>query len=133
MKILILATVAAAMFALGSTANAAQQIASPIIFGNHFQDLAECVVLNAGSGPLAVGLTIVNDAGDTVATSNCDGPLGAGEFCSLTRAIDFQNSFACVATAPSTRSLRGTLILDQTVLDDFFVPNSHPIRAAALQ
>jgi hypothetical protein len=24
-------------------------------------------------------------------------------------------------------------ILDQTVLDDFFVPNSHPIRAAALQ
>jgi hypothetical protein len=30
-------------------------------------------------------------------------------------------------------SLRGTLILDQTVLDDFFVPNSHPIRAAALQ
>jgi hypothetical protein len=132
MKILILAT-AAALFVLGSTANAAQQIASPIIFGNHFQDLAECVVLNAGSKPLAVTVKIINDAGDTVATSSCDGSLGVAEFCSLTAAIDFQDSFACVATAPSTASLRGTLILDQTVFDDFLVANLHPIRAAALE
>jgi hypothetical protein len=133
MKSLILATAAAAMLALGSAANAAQQIASPIIFGNHFQELAECVVLNAGSKPLSVGVKIINDAGDTVATSSCDGPLGAAEFCSLTTAIDFQNSFACVATASSTTNLRGTLILDQTVFDDFLVPNLHPIRAAALE
>jgi hypothetical protein len=132
MKILIVAT-AAAVFALGSAAYAAQQIASPIIFGNHFQELAECVVLNAGSKPLAVGVKIINDAGDTVATGSCGGPLGAAEFCSLTTAIDFQNSFACVATAPSTANLRGTLILDQKVFDDFLVPNLHPIRAATLE
>ena len=35
------------------------------------------VVLDGGSKPLAVGLKIVNDAGDTVATSSCDGSLGA--------------------------------------------------------
>ena len=52
---------------------------------------------------------------------------------SLTTAIDFQNSFACVATAPSTANLRGTLILDQKVSDDFLVPNLHPIRAAVLE
>jgi len=51
MKILILATAAAAMFALGSTANAAQQIASPIIFGNHFQELAEWSSWTAAPNP----------------------------------------------------------------------------------
>jgi hypothetical protein len=131
MKTLILGA-AAAVLAFGGTAHAAQ-LASPIIFGNHFQEVAECVVLNAGTRPLAVAVKIVNDAGDTVTTGRCDGSLGAGEFCSLTAAIDFRNSFACVATAPSTASLRGTLILEQKVLDDFFVANLHPIRSAALQ
>jgi hypothetical protein len=76
---------------------------------------------------------IVNDAGDTVTTRSCGGSLGAAEFCSVATVIDFQNSFACVATAPSTANLRGTLILDQKVFDDFSVPNLHPIRAAGLQ
>jgi hypothetical protein len=52
--------------------------------------------------------------------------LSAAEFCSLTTAIDFQNSFACVATAPSTANLRGTLILDQKVFDGFLVPEPPP-------
>lgn len=133
MKSLILSAACAFVLALGGRANAAQQISSPSIFGNHFQEVAECVVLNSGSKPLAVAVKIINDLGDTVATSSCSGALGAGEFCSLARTIDFRNSFACVATAPSTTNLRGTLVLEQKVFDDFFVPNFQPIRAASLQ
>jgi len=132
MKSLIVSTAFAFVLTLGGLANAAQ-IASPSIFGNHFQEDAECVVLNSGTKPLAVTVKIINDLGDTVATSNCSGPLGAGEFCSVVRSIDFRNSFSCVATAPSTASLRGTLVLEQKVVDDFFLLQTHPIRFASLQ
>jgi hypothetical protein len=53
--------------------------------------------------------------------------------CSVATTIDFRNAFACVATAPSTANLRGTLVLDQHVLDEFFVSNLRPIRSAPLQ
>lgn len=132
MKTLVVAATVA-ILGFATAAHAAQQIASPIIFGDHFQELAECVVLNAGTKPTTIAVKIVDDAGDTVASGTCDGSLGAGEFCSITADIDFRHSFACVATAPSTRSLRGTLILDDKVLDDFFVENLHPVRAATLQ
>jgi hypothetical protein len=131
MKTLIVAA-AAALLSVGTAAHAAQ-IASPVIFGGHFQEVAECVVLNADTKPVTIGVKIVDDAGTTVASGTCDGQLGASEFCSLPASIDFRHSFACVATAPSTRNLRATLILEEKVFDDFFVANLHPIRAAALQ
>ena len=132
MKSLAVAAVAAVL-ALGSAAKAAEQIASPAVFGNHFQEVAECVVLNAGLKPAAVTVKIINDVGDTVATSNCNGPLGTNEFCSVARTIDFRNAFACVVSAPSIASVRGTLVLLQKELDQFFVPNLHPVRTAELQ
>jgi len=131
MKNLIVAA-AAALLSVGSAAHAAH-IASPVIFGNHFQEVAECVVLNADTKPVPIGVKIVDDAGTTVASGTCDGPLDPGEFCSIPATIDFRHSFACVATAPSTKNLRATLVLEEKVFDDFFVPNLHPVRAAALQ
>ncbi len=131
MKTLIVAA-AVALSCIGTAAHAAQ-IASPVIFGNHFQQLAECVVLNADTRPVTVGVKIVDDAGTTVASGTCDGALDPGAFCSIPATIDFRHSFACIATAPSTRNLRATLILEEKVFDDFFVPNLHPIRAASLQ
>lgn len=132
MKTLIVAAAAAAL-SLGTAAHAAQQIASPVVFGNHFQEVAECVILNAGTRPATLSVKIVDDAGTTVGSGTCGGSLEPGGFCTVTANIDFRNSFACVATAASTRTLRGTLFLHQKVLDDFFVANLHPIRAASLQ
>ena len=134
MKTLIVASAFAGLLALALVEpSEGAQITSPVIFGNHFQDHAECVVLNAGTRPLAVTVKIVDDTGQTRGTSTCDGALGVGEFCSAVAGIDFRNSFACVATAPSTANLRGTLVLEETVFDDFFVAQLHPIRSAPLR
>jgi hypothetical protein len=132
MKALIVAAIVVAALALGGSAHAAQ-ISSPAIFGNQIQDTAECVVLNFGTRALAVTVKILNDAGQPAATSTCDGPLGGGQFCSVAARITPQHAFACVATAPSTSMLRGTLILDQRVLDDFGVAQLQPIRSAPLR
>jgi hypothetical protein len=132
MKRLVFAAVVAAL-AIGGVAQAAEQIASPVVFGNHFQERAECVVMNAGTKPVAVTVKIVDDTGQTVATSNCNGPLGPSEFCSVVKGIDFRNSFACVASAPSIANVRGTLMLLHKEIDDFFVPQFRPSRVASLQ
>ena len=119
MRTLILATVCAGVLALSGMSEAAQ-ISSASIFGGHFQTRAECVVLNFGTRPVAATVKILNDNGQTAATSNCDGSLDPGEFCSVAAAITFQNplasiqfmnSFSCVATAASTANLRGALVI----------------------
>ena len=142
MRTLIVATAFAGVLALGGMCEAAQ-ISSPAIFGGHFQSLAECVVLNFGTRPVATTVKILNDNGETAATSNCSGPLDAGEFCSVAAAITFQNplasinfmnSFSCVATAASTANLRGALVIYQDVFDvDFGVSNLQPMTSAPLQ
>ena len=113
MRTLIVATVCAGVLACSGMSEAAQ-ISSASIFGGHFQTRAECVILNFGTRPVAATVKILNDNGQTAATSNCDGSLDAGEFCSVVAAITFRtrlhpsfmNSFSCVATAASTANLR---------------------------
>ena len=121
----------------------AAQISSASIFGGHFQTKAECVVLNAGTRPIATTVKILNDNGATAATSNCSGPLDSGEFCSVVATISFQNplasinfmnSFSCVATAGSTVNLRGALVIYEDVFDVVFgISNLQPMRAAPLE
>jgi hypothetical protein len=143
MRTLILATVCAGVLALSGMSEAAQ-ISSASIFGGHFQTRAECVVLNFGTTPIpAATVKILNDNGQTAATSNCDGALDAGEFCSVVAAITNQNplasihnmnSYSCVATAPSTGNLRGALVIYEEVYDyDWGIYNWHPMRSAPLQ
>ena len=142
MRTLILATVCTGVLALSGMSEAAQ-ISSTPIFGGHFQSRAECVVLNFGTRPVAATVKILNDNGETAATSNCSGPLAAGEFCSVAAAITFQNplaslnfmnSFSCVATAASTANLRGALVIYQDVFDVVFgISNLQPMTSAPLQ
>jgi hypothetical protein len=142
MRTLILATVCASVLVFSGMSEAAQ-ISSPSIFGGHFQTRAECAVLNFGTRPVAATVKILNDNGQTAATTNCDGSLDAGEFCSVVAAITSQNplasmhnmnSYSCVATAPSTGSLRGALVIYEEVYDyDWGIYNLQPMRSAPLQ
>lgn len=65
MERLPFAAVVAAL-AIGGAAQAAEQIASPVVFGNHFQERAECVVMNAGTKPVPVTVKIVDDTVDAL-------------------------------------------------------------------
>ncbi len=135
-KTLIVAMAFAGMVATGGLARAARMIATPDIHGNFLQDFAECVVLNSGTRPLSgVTVKILDDSGVTRTTTDCSGPLGAGQFCSVSAVINNNNlqAFACVATAASTTNLRGTLVLYKHELDQFNVSNLRPIRSAPLQ
>ncbi len=75
---------------------------------------------------------IIDEAGATKATSTCDGPLGAGEFCSLDIALGFVGAFSCTATASSVANLRGALALEEQVVDSFGLFQLHVVRAAPL-
>jgi len=142
MRTLILVTVCAGVLALSGMSEAAQ-ISSAPIFGGHFQSRAECVILNFGTRPVAATVKILNDNGQTAATSSCDGSLEAGEFCSVVAAVTSQNplasihnmnSYSCVATAPSTGTLRGALVIYEEVYDsDWDIYNLQPMRSAPLQ
>jgi hypothetical protein len=134
-KTLIVAMAFAGMMALGGLARAARMIATPDIHGNFLQDFAECVVLNSGPRPLSVTVEILDNFGGTRATTDCSGPLGAGQFCSVGAVINNNDpdASACIATAPSTTNLRGTLVLYEHDLDKFGVSNLRPIRSAPLQ
>ncbi len=135
MKTLILAMACAAVLALGGMSYAAQ-ISSPTIFGTSSQDLAHCVVLNGGTSALTVALKIVNDFGGTEATSNCSGPLGAGQFCNLVARVTDSGSgvFACIATAGNVTNLRGTLVLEEELPDPVFGNLfRRPIRSAPMR
>ena len=132
MRTFIVATAFAGVLAVGGLAHAAQ-IASPMLFGGHFQQLAECVVLNAGTTPANItSVKIVDDTGHTRSSQTCAGPLDAGEFCQTVAQIDFNNSFGCVMTAPTTANLRASITIDEFDFDDFFVRNTRPMTSAPL-
>ena len=101
---------------------------------DHFQELAECIVLNAGTKPVVVSsVKIVDDTGQTRSSETCSGSLGAGEFCQIVAHIDFNNSFACIVTAPATTTLRASIVLDEFAFDAFFVKNVRPMTSAPLE
>src|SRR5262245_48978603 len=88
MRTLIAAIACAAALAWGGVSQAAQ-LASPTIYGNAEQFLAECAIINGGTGPQAVNVKIISEFGDTVGSESCGGPtLAAGDACSLSLAID---------------------------------------------
>jgi len=127
----------AAVLTLSGLAQAAQTatLATPMIFGTGEQDRADCLVLNGGPSPLTVTLRIVDDFGQTVATSSCSGPLGAGQFCALRTPIDNAEAQACLATVEgATTNLRGTLVLEEKLTDPvwgtFFY---RPVRSAPMR
>src|SRR5262245_40195652 len=119
MKALVAATACAGVLALSSWSQAAQ-MSSPTIFGSGTQDRADCVVLNGGTTALAVTVTLLSEYGVTVGTSTCDEPVGAGQFCALSRPIDSAGAYACIVTAPSVTNLRGALVLGEEVYDPIF-------------
>ena len=131
MKTFMVAVVVAGVLGVSGLAHAAQ-IASPSIFGNQNQSVVECVVLNFGTRPVAVTLKIIDELAATKATSTCDGALAPGEFCSVSASL-FVAGFGCTATAPSTATLRGTLIINQRVVDDFGVTQLQPIVSTPLR
>ena len=110
----------------------AAQIASPTIFGSIEQVLGECSVINGSPGTLTVSLKIVDELGATAATSNCDGPLTAGEFCALSVPIDNAAGYACIATG-QTANLRGSMALERKVQDSFGLFNFQIIRIAPMR
>lgn len=133
MKTFIVVTACAAVLALSGLAQAAQ-ISTPMLFGTGTQDKAHCLVLNGGTSPLAVTVTLRNEYGGTEATDTCGGPLGAGQFCALRRAIDNAGAYACIATAGSTASLRGTLVLEEALLDPVWGTTFlRPVRSAPMR
>ncbi len=132
MRILVVLAACAGVLALAGSAHAAQ-IASPTTFGAFTQDRAECVVLNGGTAALAVTVKILNESGGTVKTSTCGGSLPEGEFCSVSTAIDFGVGYACIATAPSTASLRGALVISEQLPDGFGSTYFLRIRSAPLR
>lgn len=124
MRTFIAATALATVLALTGASQAAE-ISSPGIFGVVFQFMAECVVYNAGKTPLQVTVKIVGHNGSSLETYNCGGPLGAGQFCAVNAGwgdglpLDDGIPVACVATAPSVANLRGTMVIQERVPDDF--------------
>jgi hypothetical protein len=132
MRTLIMAMTCAGVLALGGVTQAAQ-IATPTIFGSGEQDAAECAVFNGGTTALAVTVKILNEVGGREATYSCGGPVAPGQFCAVFRPIDNEGAFACVATAGSTASLRGALVLYEKVLDSFGLFRFRAIRSSTLQ
>jgi hypothetical protein len=132
MRTLVVTMACAAVLVLSGMSQAAQ-IASPPIFGTGDQDFAHCIVLNGGMTPLAVAVKIINEFGGTEATYNCSGPLGAGQFCALRRAIDNAGAYACVATAGSTANLRGALTLEEEQPDPSGGEFLRPIRSEPMR
>jgi hypothetical protein len=127
----------AAVLTLSGLAQAAQSatIATPMIFGTGEQDRADCLVLNGGTTPGTVALRIVDDFGQTVATSSCSGPLGAGQFCALRTPIDNAEAHACIATVEgATTNLRGTLVLEEKLTDPIWGTFFYrPVRSAPMR
>ena len=132
MRAFIIALAGAGVLALSGVSPAAQ-ISSPMVFGNVSQDRAECVVVNGGTAPLTVTLKIVDEAGATKVTSNCDGSIPAGDFCDLIMPVGFVGAFSCTATAPSVTNLRGALVLEDKVLDSFGLFQFRAIRSEQLR
>ena len=122
----------AGVLAWSGTSQAAQ-ISSPTIFGNVDQARAECVVIKGGTTVLVVTLKIVDEAGATKTTSNCNGSLAAGDFCALIMPVGFVGSFACAATAGAITNLRGALVLEDEVLDSFGLLQFRAIRSESLR
>ena len=119
MKTLVAATACAGVLVLSSWSQAAQ-MASPTIFGSGTQDRADCVVLNGGTTTLAVTVKLLDEYSNTVATSTCSEPLGAGQFCALSRPIDPAGAYACIVTAASVTNLRAALVIEEEVNDPIF-------------
>src|SRR5262245_9491090 len=119
MRTLAAVTACASVLALSSWSQAAQ-ISSPTIFGSGTQDRADCVVLNGGTTTLAVTVTLLSEYGVTVGTSTCGEPLGAHQFCALSRPIDPAGAFACIVTASSVTNLRAALVIEEEVFDPIF-------------
>ncbi len=133
MRTLIVVTACAAVLALTGVAQAAE-ISSAGIFGVEFQDRAECVVLNHGNTPVAVTVNIFAGSGVQLATSNCGGPLGPGQFCNVVRNSPppFENEpVSCSVTAGSTRNLRGAIVIEESPFTGhgpFHLVRSAPLR-----
>jgi len=132
MRTLIVAIACAGVLAWSGSSQAAQ-ISTPTIFGNVDQALAECVVINGGTTALAVTLKIVDAAGATKTTSNCDGSLAAGNFCTLIMPVGFVGPVACTATAGAITNLRGALVLEDQVVDSFGLLRFRAIRSEPLR
>lgn len=130
MKTTSMLTAAVLLLGLSLPAHAAQTIASPAIFGSNLQDRAQCIVRNTGASPIAVTVTIFNEAGTAVATSLCGGSITPGHNCSAFANIANGVAYACSATAAgNAKNLRGSLILYDTVDPGDF----EPIRSGELR
>jgi hypothetical protein len=112
MKTPALLTLIVCVFGLASVSQAAQMIASPVIFSASYQIKAECFIRNIGTTQVSVGVSIVNESGSAIAgTSSCLAPLAAGASCSVSASIG-NAAYACSATTSgSAKNLRGILIV----------------------
>ena len=134
MKTFIVSTICASVLALAGVSQAGQ-ISSPTIFGSGDAVAAECVVYNGGTNAVAMTVKIIDDFAQTIKTSNCGGPVGAGQFCSVFTPIDGAEAHACIVATPgSSTNLRGALVHFKRVgPDDFDLFHFHAIRSAALR
>jgi hypothetical protein len=110
----------------------AAQISSPTIFGSGTQTAAECVVVNGGTSNLAVTVEILDKSGVVLRSSNCDGSLAPGQFCSAGGIINAVLA-ACIATAASVTNLRGALTIEEPAPDGFGGTYPSPVRSAPLR
>jgi len=110
----------------------AAQIASPTIFGSSTQTAAECVVVNGGTTNLAVTVEILDKSGAVLRSSNCDGSLAPGQFCSAGGIINAVLA-SCIATAVSVANLRGALTIEEPVPDGSGGTYPSPIRSSPLR
>lgn len=112
-----LAALAASMIGVAGVCHAAQ-IASPAIFGALSQNVAQCLVYNAGSTTQTIQIQLFDEAGTvlTAVSGSCNfpTPIPAGEFCALAAiGISHDKAYACAARASNVTNLHGSITLQE--------------------
>jgi hypothetical protein len=132
MRIVIALVVCAGVLGTSGFAGAAQ-ISSPSIFGVPTQAFAECVVVNGGTTALPVTVKILDEPGNTVTSSTCDGAIAPNGFCQVAHSITSLGAYSCIAIAGSVANLRGAMVIDEPVPDGFGGTDEQPFRSAPLR
>jgi hypothetical protein len=126
MRVLIGIAACVCLLGFASPSDAAT-IASPAIFGAHTQDIARCVVYNAGSTAQTVTIRLLDESGGVISTTTQS--LAPGQFLSRASFISFGVAYACSVTAGTTSTLRAAFVIEEQV----FNSSPRPIRSAPLR
>jgi hypothetical protein len=121
MKTFVAASAVALLMGLGGSARAAQLASPPIPthpFATNHTNEATCRIRNVGTRPVTVSVSMFSNNATVPIIDFCQGDgdprtLAAGESCFVQVFTPDDSFIGCTVTAPTVKTLRGTLELDE--------------------